>query len=814
MSPQLTPKFRQVIALAKKSAQTYKHEFIGSEHVLSGILELYDCRAVKLLKKIKVNLPRFQNDIHIHLNYINKTPEKIETKNINCSPKLQKILVNLKVKCDNEGWTRIGTDHLLLGIAEDNTGMGVKLLKQHNIKLRDILKVIDTRSPYSIDDDKPAYKKNSKPSPTEQPSVLSEYSTNLTLQAVSGELDVIVGRDEEIDRAIQILLRRTKSNPILIGEPGVGKTAIIEGLAQRIADDNVPDKLIGKSIHTLDITALVAGTKYRGEFEERLKAIMSELEANRTDIIFIDELHTIVGAGNSEGSLDAGNILKPALSRGKITCIGATTLDEYRNYIEDDGALDRRFQSIHVDEPSIEDTVNILKGIKSRYESYHNVKYTAAVIKLIIKLAGRYITDRNFPDKAIDIMDELGAKRRSEIYKQCIFEDDVRDNIEHVQYKKEEAERLSKHTLVKKYDNEINDILEKYSSAYKEWVKLQSRSVSITELDVTKHISSVTGIPVTNLELQEKNRLRRLSYYLNSRIIGQKQAVNSIANTIKRSRAGLSDPNRPISSFLFLGPTGVGKTFSAKTLSEYLFDSLDSIIHINMSELMEQHSVSKLIGSPPGYIGYGDGGMLTEPVRRNPYMVILFDELEKAHPDVLQILLQLLEEGTLTDSVGNEVNFRNTIIIMTSNIGAHLMYNDNTVGFMTADDSINSKVRAELKHNLKPEFINRIDEIIIFNKLERDNLSQISDILLKNLRKRLKDKKINVTFDESVSPYIVSKIDDDKYGARPLKRAITKYIENKISDIIIKYNNIRKLEVSCVNDTIVIDYDRVDTVSY
>ena len=411
-------------------------------------------------------------------------------------------------------------------------------------------------------------------------------------------------------------------------------------------------------------------------------------------------------------------------------------------------------------------------------------------------------------------MDELGAKRRSEIYKQCIFEDDVRDNIEHVQYKKEEAERLSKHTLVKKYDNEINDILEKYSSAYKEWVKLQSRSVSITELDVTKHISSVTGIPVTNLELQEKNRLRRLSYYLNSRIIGQKQAVNSIANTIKRSRAGLSDPNRPISSFLFLGPTGVGKTFSAKTLSEYLFDSLDSIIHINMSELMEQHSVSKLIGSPPGYIGYGDGGMLTEPVRRNPYMVILFDELEKAHPDVLQILLQLLEEGTLTDSVGNEVNFRNTIIIMTSNIGAHLMYNDNTVGFMTADDSINSKVRAELKHNLKPEFINRIDEIIIFNKLERDNLSQISDILLKNLRKRLKDKKINVTFDESVSPYIVSKIDDDKYGARPLKRAITKYIENKISDIIIKYNNIRKLEVSCVNDTIVIDYDRVDTVSY
>jgi len=801
MSVQLTPKFRQVIALAKQAAQRYNHEFISSSHVLLGLLELGDCRGLKVLKELKIDLIKFKKDIHIHLNQIVGTVKE-ESENINCSPKLQKILVNLKVQCDKESWSRIGTDHLLLGVVSDNTGMAVNMIMSHNIKPKQIRDIINKTT--LINDIQPPNKKRlkSEPSTSNKP-LLDQYSVDLTLQAARNELDATIGREDEIDRVIQILLRRTKNNPILIGEPGVGKTAIIEGLAQRIANGNVPDKLITKSIHTLDLALLVAGTKYRGEFEDRLKTIISELEQDNNSIIFIDEIHNITGTGNAEGSLDTGNILKPSLSRGKITCIGATTLDEHRNYIEADGALDRRFQSVVVAEPNIKETIDILKGIKNKYESHHSVKYSVKVIKLMVNLANRYITDRNFPDKAIDVMDELGAKKRADVYKQCIFEDDVKDVIEDIQYKKDEAIKLEKTKLIAEYEAQERKILEKYTHAYKEWTKLQSRSINITELDVTQYISLVTGVPVTNLELQESNRLRRLAYYLNNRIIGQKTAVNSIANTIKRSRSGLSDPNRPISSFLFLGPTGVGKTHSAKTLSEYLFDSPDNVVQINMSELMEQHSVSKLIGSPPGYIGYEEGGLLTEAIRRNPYTVILLDELEKAHPEVLHILLQLLEEGELTDSSGNIVNFKNTIIIMTSNIGAHLMDNNTSMGFMSSDDEdMNSKVMKELKQNLKPEFINRIDEVIIFDRLTVDNLIIITKLLIKDLKSRLRQNKITAHFDEEVYEFISNKVDNNKYGARPLKRAITNYIENKISDIIIRHNDVREIEIKCTGDSI------------
>lgn len=809
---QLTPKFRQTISLAKQAAAIRRHRYIGSEHIFLGMIELGDCSGIDVLAAIGADIGGLTQSLIARIDSIAESNVHISHSDITMSPKTQKILVNLRVAADSNKWPRLGTDHLLYGIVEfsiKNLESNIFLL--HGIDTQQISAHVKDKytappsTPTGLDR---AFTKTypwkfPKNEFKEKESLLSQYSTDLTLQAAEGKLDTVIGRDHEIDRVIQVLLRCTKNNPVLIGEAGVGKTAIIEGMAQRIANGTVPDKLITKKIYSLDLTSVVAGTKYRGEFEERIKGIVDEAAADRDTIIFIDELHTIVGTGNSEGSLDVSNVLKPKLARGLITCIGATTNDEYREYIETDSALERRFQPIIIEEPTIYETEEILRGIKSKFETYHNVKYSVKTIKSIVNLADRYITDRNFPDKAIDIMDELGAKIRAEVYKECIFEDDVHNLIDQLEHKKLTARKNKDDQLASKYKEEQNVLYSKYYEAYNEWLKLQKKNIKVTEADISEYISSITGIPVMKLQMQESSRLKRLRRYLGRKIIGQQPAITGIANTIKRSRAGLNDPNKPISSFLFLGTTGVGKTYTAKVLCEYLFDSRDSIIQLNMSEYMEPHSVSRLIGPPPGYIGYGEGGMLTEPVRRTPYSVILFDELEKAHPDVIQLLLQLLEEGTITDSLGNAVNFKNTIIIMTSNIGAEKFLKDTTIGFgKTTNDDITDKVKQEVKQYLKPELINRIDDIIVFNLLTEVDLIQVAKLLLKDVVSRLRVNKIKITFDDDVYMFLIKNRSNFKYGARPIKRVITKYIENKIADTIINRNTvtIKSLQVSIKKD--------------
>lgn len=808
---QLTPKFRQTISLAKQAAVLRSHRYIGSEHLLLGMLELKDCSAIDILNSVTADVGGLMQSLIARIDSIAESNESINHSDVTMSPKTQKILVNLRVAAETNDWPRLGTDHLLYGIIEFSlkhpetnvflrNGIDIQTVSEH-------IKRKYQKPPATPAGLERALQKRRRPDPPRQnkdeQSLLNEYGVDMTLQAARNNLDVIVGREEEIDRLVQVLLRCTKNNPVLIGEAGVGKTAVVEGLARRISEGEVPDKLITKKIYSIDLTSLIAGTKYRGEFEERLKTIIDEAVADTNIILFIDELHTIVGAGNSEGSLDVSNILKPKLARSKITCIGATTNDEYREYIETDSALERRFQPVQIEEPTTGDTEIILRGIKSKFEEYHNVKYSVKVLKSIVSLADRYITDRNFPDKAIDIMDELGAMIRATVFKECIFDDDVHGKIDDLEHKKITARKNKDHETADAIKQEQNELYSKYYDAYSEWLKLQKKNIKVTEADVSEYISNITGIPVTKLQMQESNRLKRLRRFLNRKIIGQPEAITSISDTIKRSRAGLNDPNKPISSFLFLGTTGVGKTYTAKVLCEYLFDSRDSVVQINMSEYMESHSVSRLIGPPPGYVGYGEGGLLTEPVRRNPYSVILFDELEKAHPDVIQILLQMLEEGTLTDSLGNVVNFKNTIIIMTSNIGAEKFIKNTTVGFGAArDEDINDKVKIEMKQYLKPELINRIDDIIVFKMLDEPSLIAISKILISDVIKRLRNNKIKISFSDDVYQFLISKRDNQKFGARPIKRVITKYIENKIADTIINSDKItiKSLRVTIKND--------------
>jgi ATP-dependent Clp protease ATP-binding subunit ClpC len=775
------------------------------------MIELGDCSGVDILATIAADLGSLTQCLQARLDSIAESNDDINHNDITMSPKTQKILVNLRVAAESYDWPRLGTDHLLYGIVEfslKNPESNVFMMS--GIDTEVITSTVRSKykkppaTPAGLDRALPSKRSRSRRRERDDKSMLGEYSTDLTLQAATGKLDPVIGREDEIDRIIQVLLRCTKNNPVLIGEAGVGKTAVIEALAQRISEGQVPDKLITKKIYSLDLTSVIAGTKYRGEFEERLKSIIDEAAADEDCIIFIDELHTIVGTGNSEGSLDVSNILKPKLARSQITCIGATTNDEYREYIETDSALERRFQPISVHEPTPEETEIILRGIKTKFETYHNVKYSIKTLKSVVSLADRYITDRNFPDKAIDIMDEIGAKIRATVFKECIFDDDVHNLIDDLESKKLAARKDKDIELAEKYKEEQNALYNKYYDAYSEWLKLQKKSIKVTEADVSEYISSITGIPVTKLQMQESSRLKRLRRYLNRKVIGQPQAVTGITDTIKRSRAGLNDPNKPISSFLFLGTTGVGKTYTAKVLCEYLFDSRDSIVQVNMSEYMESHSVSRLIGPPPGYVGYGEGGMLTEPVRRNPYSVILFDELEKAHPDVIQLLLQLLEEGTLTDSLGNTVNFKNTIIIMTSNIGAEKFVKDTTIGFgNTTNEDIADKVKLEVKQYLKPELINRIDDIIVFNLLKDEDLVKISKLLLKDVVARLRNNKIKIEFTDDVYEFLINKRDNLKYGARPIKRVITKYIENKLADVIISNNKvtIKALKVSVKSDS-------------
>lgn len=626
---------------------------------------------------------------------------------------------------------------------------------------------------------------------------LNQYGADLTKQAREGKLDPVIGRRDEIERVIQILSRRTKNNPCLIGEPGVGKTAVIEGLAEKIVLGDVPEMLINKRVVTLDITSMIAGAKYRGDFEERIKKSLNEVKKVGDVILFIDEIHTIVGAGAAEGAVDAANILKPLLARGEIQLIGATTISEYRKYIEKDSALERRFSPVTVEEPSVEDTIKILQGIRDKYEAHHNVKITDEAINAAVNLSVRYVNDRFLPDKAIDLIDEAASKLKMKTYTRPEKLKELEEEIIAINKEKEEAIMMQEFEKAAKLRDEAFALKEKLEKDNKRWENKTSRNVTIlNEEDIAEVISGWTNIPAKKLSQDENERLKNLENVLHKRVVGQNEAVEAVSKAIRRSRVGLKDPSRPIGSFLFLGPTGVGKTELSKALAEALFGNEDSIIRVDMSEFMESHSVSKLIGSPPGYVGFDEGGQLTEKIRRKPYSVLLFDEVEKAHPDVMNMLLQILEDGLLTDSQGRTVNFKNTVIIMTSNIGARLITDKKTLGFshLSQDDNVEASkqyeatkkdVLAELKKEFKPEFINRIDEIIVFHKLVEDDIMEIIDIMLNKVTKRLQDNNIEIEIDDSIKKLIFEKGFDKNYGARPLRRAIQTYVEDVISEKIL-----------------------------
>jgi ATP-dependent Clp protease ATP-binding subunit ClpC len=814
----LTIACNNVLNHARVVASEFSHGHVTTEHVFVALLE--KAEPVKEIFKgmgvtagdIKKAVVRGIADRH------KKT--RVPLEKINYSPKISRVVTNAGIAAKKLSSPVIGTHHLLIGILDGDDGLVPEILDACGIDPRAVLsEVLSVINPDAINDDEimpmeveaafadepSTYTRKTKKHNRKNSSILDGFSVELTSKASKGKIDPVIGREKELDSMIQVLLRRQKNNPMLVGKAGVGKTAAVEALALRIVNGDVPERLVNTKIYAIDMGSLVAGTKYRGQFEERLKDIIEELSSKKNCIAFIDEFHTVVGSGNSEGSLDACNILKPALSRGDITVIAASTYDEYRMYIEDDTALARRFQSISLDEPTTDETYNILKGIKDKYETYHNVKYKVESLKAIVNLSERYITDRSFPDKAIDLLDQAGAKVRSLLLSSSAFDKDLEQKINECENKKGKLVKNKKFDDATEVQAFQRSLEAEYENNFILYEKKLKKRVQIGSKHIEQLVAQYTGIPCERLDDNSLIKLKKIDAFLKKRIIGQSEAINAICNSIKRSRVGLSDETCPIGTFLFLGPTGVGKTHLAKGLGEFLFGSDDKIIRLDMSEYMEGHSVSKLIGSPPGYVGYEDGGKLTEAVKQEPYSVILFDEIEKAHDDVYNILLQLLDEGKLTDAHGTVVNFKNCVIILTSNIGANVLQKNNTMGFLgTEYHNTKSKVQAEVEKAFKPEFINRLDEIVIFDSLERNELLKIISHIINDLKIRLKGKGISLSIENKVKEFLIEKGYDPKYGARPLKRAVKTYLESPMADFIIDNNLIDKhtIKVSLVDDKI------------
>ena len=794
---------QQAIEIANQIAIELGHSYIGTEHILYGLVKEGTGVAAKVL----------ENQVITENSIIEKIQELIGTEEpkgetLGFTPRTKRVVENAFIEARKLGLNYIGTEHLLIGIMREGDSIAVRILLDLNVSIpklyNEIVKIInedaDSMNRESQDSKAGKRKGSYNSTPT-----LNQFGEDLTKKAEEGKLDPIVGRDTEIQRVIQILSRRTKNNPCLIGEPGVGKTAIVEGLAQKIVAGDVPEILKNKRVVTLDISGMVAGAKYRGDFEERIKKALSEVKKAGDVILFIDEIHTIVGAGSAEGAIDAANILKPSLARGEMQLVGATTLNEYRKYIEKDSALERRFSPVTVEEPTEQDTIKILKGIRDKYEAHHNVKITDEAIEAAVKMSIRYINDRFLPDKAIDLVDEAASRARLKTYTEPDALKKLQEQVEELQKDKEEAVRSQKFEKAAKIRDKEKEIKEKLEKEQQKWKNKNTKSVTnITEENIAEVISSWTGIPAKKITEDENERLKHLEEELHKRVIGQNEAVEAVAKAIRRGRVGLKDPKRPIGSFLFLGPTGVGKTELSKALAEALFGDEDSMIRIDMSEYMEPHSVSKLIGSPPGYVGFDEGGQLTEKIRRKPYTVILFDEIEKAHPDVMNMLLQILDDGRLTDAQGRTVNFKNTVIIMTSNIGARTITDKKALGFANTEkdkdenkeyEEIKKEVMDEVKRELRPEFINRIDEIIVFHKLNDNEINSIIDIMLKEVENRLKEQKIKIEIDGSVKDLIASKGIDKSYGARPLRRTIQTLLEDKLAEEILD-GNIKKNKVA------------------
>ena len=787
-----TQRAKAAIDLGVDSAKRLGHKVVGSEHILLGLLKEQEGIAAKVLTKLGVTEEYLESKI-IELEGKNE----IISEDITLSPRAKQILELSGMFANKLKTNYIGTEHILLAIAQEGEGIGIKILNYSGINQRDIVQLIIEMmgiESYTVQvSNESSFTSNQEVASSK---LLDKYGRNLTLFAKQNKLDPVIGREKEIQRIIQILSRRTKNNPVLIGDPGVGKTAIVEGLAINISQGNVPENLRNKLLYTLDMGTLLAGAKYRGEFEERVKQVVDEVIKNGNTILFIDEMHTMIGAGaTGEGSIDASNILKPCLARGEIQVIGATTIDEYRKHVEKDSGLERRFQSVLIEEPTKEDTIEILKGLRDKYEAHHKVKITDESIKAAVDLSVRYITDRFLPDKAIDLIDEAASKVRLKENTPTKDIKDLEEKINNIKKEKEESVRGQNFEKAAKLRDEQRKAQEELDSVRNSWNKSYKHANVVDEETIAEVVGSWTGIPVSRMMEEETERLLKLEDILHERVIGQDQAIKSICTAIRRARAGLKDPNRPIGSFLFLGPTGVGKTELSKALAEAEFGDENQIVRIDMSEYMEKHSVSRLIGSPPGYVGYDEGGQLTEKVRRHPYSVVLFDEIEKAHPDVFNILLQILDDGRLTDSKGRTVDFKNTILIMTSNVGAKTIKKQKTLGFGTPDkdkkerdeyDKMKENIMSELKKQFRPEFLNRIDDIIVFHSLNKEDISQIVKLMCKTLVKRLDEMTIKLEMDEDAIDLIAKSGFDLEYGARPLKRSIQKELENELSELILQ----------------------------
>lgn len=797
-----TPRAQQVLALARKEADRFHHNYVGTEHLLLGLINLGQGVAVNVLQKMGLDLETVRDAVE---KQVGTGPEAKPTGNIPYTPRVKKVLALAGKEAKSLNHSYIGTEHILLGLLREGEGVAARVLKSLDVDIErcrnEILAELDPNFAGEGEESgggaAPASAGGAAMAGDDKKEVktpaLKAFGRDLTELARNGDLDPVIGRKYEIRRVIQILCRRTKNNPVLIGEAGVGKTAIVEGLAQEIASGVVPEILLDKRVITLDLALMVAGTKYRGQFEERIKAVMDEIRRAKNVIIFIDELHTIVGAGAAEGAMDASNIFKPALSRGELQCIGATTLAEYRKYIEKDSALDRRFQSVKVEAPSIEDTLLILKGIRHKYEEHHKVTYTDKALEAAAKLSDRYITARYLPDKAIDVLDEAGSRARIESLNRPPEIEDLSKEIDEVCGNKEEAISKQHFEEAAKFRDREKQLRNKREEMVEEWKRTrEEKAITVDVEDLNAVVSDWTGIPLSRMEKAESKKLLELEKELQTEIIGQDRATEVIAKALRRSRADLKDPKRPIGSFMFLGPTGVGKTHLAKILAERMFGEQEALIQIDMSEYMEKFAVSRLIGSPPGYVGYEEGGQLTEAVRRKPYSVVLFDEIEKAHPDVVQLLLQVLEDGRLTDSLGRTVDFRNTILIMTSNVGAEAMQRNTSLGFDTGlDDArdiekLKDKIIDETKRVFKPEFLNRINEIVIFHSLTKEHMGVIVDLELAKVKKRLAEQKFEIIVTDEAKDFLIEHGYDAKYGARPLRRAVERHLEDPLAEAILR----------------------------
>jgi len=802
MMNNFTPRAQQVLALARKEADRFNHNYVGTEHILLGLIKLGQGVAVNVLNKLGLDLDTVRMQVE---QQVGSGPETKMVGNIPYTPRVKKVLALAAKEAKALNHSYVGTEHILLGLLREGDGVAAQVLRNLDVNLdkarNEILKELDPNFTSQDDDgdeedEEGGNERDSNASASKKDSktpALRAFGRDLTEIAQKGELDPVIGRADEIARVIQILCRRTKNNPVLIGEAGVGKTAIVEGLAQEIAIGNVPEILREKRVVTLDLALMVAGTKYRGQFEERIKAVMDEIRRNKNIILFIDELHTIVGAGSAEGAMDASNIIKPALSRGELQCVGATTLNEYRKYIEKDAALERRFQTVKVEEPSVEDAIKILRGLKSKYEMHHKARFSEKAIVAAVELSSRYLPSRFLPDKAIDIMDEAGSKARIAAMTRPPELKGIEGEIETIRIEKEEAIREQDFEKAAHLRDQEKQAKKRFDTLLETWRNAsQEKTVDVDDEDIMGVISKWTGVPLQRVEQAETDKLLKMEAELKSRIIGQDEAVIAISKALRRSRADLKDPRRPIGSFLFLGPTGVGKTFLAKNLADFMFGSADALIQIDMSEYMEKHTASRLIGAPPGYVGYEEGGQLSEAVRRRPYSVVLFDEVEKAHPDVMHLLLQILEEGQVTDNFGRKIDFRNTIVILTSNVGAETIKRQTSLGFgaMSQDTSdhegIKGKIGEQAKKFFKPEFLNRLDDIVVFRMLEKEQLVTIVDLEVGKVVARLKNKKIDLVLDQVAREFLMKEGYDPQYGARPMRRAVEKHIEDPLAEHVLR----------------------------